>query len=775
MVEIHVSNIPFSSTESDVRTLLETWFEKGSITSCELKRDPLTLQHKGYGFVTFADQEKAEILVCLAREDDHEFVLQNRPLKFEVSNRGSSSKGKDNGKQVEAGRLSIGFYDGFDRCALWESARDVKLEYDLPNRKFSFLLEVERDSRLRNYKLEFLYKHIYDIYSALTTVNEGMGMLLELLNPPLIYKQMDEMDIWHQEDPQLSEMTDLMQLLSFSPSENQGRWFRTIDFTPCCSIGHSLVYLLDFPSWNDEVLADVLKDLSKGLKVPARSIAVTVRAPRTTLVSQMLVPILSSPHHTHSISFKLFFKLNHLVQVGSLQRSHVSDEFYQLLSRTPTDHSLWMQEILYSEKTIYNPIRWFKDALTRFENAAQGFPSSALISLEEGLIWVYRLLITPTKVYCMGPEVEISNRVTREYKNVLDNFLRVSFVDEDWETLPPAAVCLTNSDRTLAGFQVGRSDIHDRILKVLKEGFSLGGKQYEFLAFSSSQLREQSVWMFAPERPVTAASIRAWMGDFLEIRNVAKCAARMGQCFSSSTKTLAVYPHEVEHLDDIVLHVGEDKYCFSDGIGQISQAFASVVAARCGCRKTFGRSPSAFQIRYGGYKGVVAVNPRSQHKLSLRPSMRKFESRHNYLEVIGWTKPLPCYLNRQIIMLLSTLGVQESVFEGMQDAMVSKLDELLENSNAAMEVLQATGTGLSHAVTLEMLKSGYNPRSEPYLLGLLKSFRASQLARVRSKSRILVPKGRCLMGCLDETAQLAYGEVFLQVQLWLPKSLPPPW
>ncbi|CAI7797634.1 unnamed protein product [Closterium sp. NIES-53] len=112
------------------------------------------------------------------------------------------------------------------------------------------------------------------------------------------------------------------------------------------------------------------------------------------------------------------------------------------------------------------------------------------------------------------------------------------------------------------------------------------------------------------------------MGTFTTIRNVAKCAARMGQCFSSRFTSLRAL---VRTLPDITRH----GYCFTDGIGAISpeaaRALADAVAPYLdsplglaeGCAPMGGggggpwlRAPSAFQIRYAGVKGVVAVWPR---------------------------------------------------------------------------------------------------------------------------------------------------------------------
>ena len=80
-----------------------------------------------------------------------------------------------------------------------------------------------------------------------------------------------------------------------------------------------------------------------------------------------------------------------------------------------------------------------------------------------------------------------------------------------------------------------------------------------------------------------------------------------------------------------------------------------------------------------------------------------------------------------------------------------------------LELLQFMTVGHSHKALVSMLSTGYLPNSEPYLSMLLHAFRATQLFELRCKAHIFVPKGACLMGCLDETRTLNYGEVFIQV------------
>ena len=331
----------------------------------------------------------------------------------------------------------------------------------------------------------------------------------------------------------------------------------------------------------------------------------------------------------------------------------------------------------------------------------------------------------------------------------------VSFVDEELDKLYSTDL----SPRASSGNEDRRTGIYKRILSILRNGIVIGDKKFEFLAFSSSQLRENSVWMFASRNGRNADDIREWMGIFDQIRNVAKYAARLGHSFSSSTETLSVDKHEIEIIPDVEVVQDGVKYVFSDGIGKISSEFAKKVALKCSCK---GHTPSAFQIRYGGYKGVVAIDPTSSVKLSLRKSMSKYESENTKLDVLAYTKFQPCFLNRQLITLLSTLGVEDYVFEKKQKEAVEQLDDILIDPLRAQEALDLMSPGENTNVLKEILMCGYRPDSEPFLSLMLQTFRESKLLELQTKTRIFIPDGRAMMGCLDETRTLEYGQVFVQ-------------
>lgn len=73
------------------------------------------------------------------------------------------------------------------------------------------------------------------------------------------------------------------------------------------------------------------------------------------------------------------------------------------------------------------------------------------------------------------------------------------------------------------------------------------------------------------------------------------------------------------------------------------------------------------QIRYKGAKGVLLVNEELEGRsIVLRESMIKYECRHpaamKYSDILNWDKYYSGYLNRQIIILLKSLGISDKTF-----------------------------------------------------------------------------------------------------------------
>ncbi|KAF8729529.1 hypothetical protein HU200_017470 [Digitaria exilis] len=537
-------------------------------------------------------------------------------------------------------------------------------------------------------------------------------------------------------------------ILNYFRDGTDDQWTRTTDFTPSASIGQSPILCLELPQ-----LCNLPNIGDYFFYYKEFNLDFECRNGCPYSCGTGIVPIVKSPDCI-DVPFGILYKINNLVHLGILSGPTLDDDFFCHVSPKfiPIDHiNRALSNMSNLKSTCWNPTDWLSAEYSDICKLRYTLQRSQ-ISPENGLVYVRRAQVTPAKVYFYDPEKNVSNRVARHFSADIDNFLRISFVDEDYEKLRSTDL----SPRSARGNYARRTALYFRVLSVLSNGISIGDKCFEFLAFSSSQLRDNSAWMFASRPGLIANDIRKWMGDFRNIRNVAKYAARLGQSFSSSTETLKVHKSEVEEIPDIT---NGTKYIFSDAVGKISADFAMVVAMECKLKDSV---PSVFQIRYGGYKGVVAIDPRSSWKLSLRKSMSKFQSENITLDVLAYSKYQPCFLNRQLITLLSTLGVGDSVFELKQEEVVRQLNRMVNEPQAAIAEIELMSMGEVTNVVKELLLCGYYPDHEPYLAMLLQTFRASKLLELRTKSRIFIPKGRAMMGCLDETRTLKYGQVFIQ-------------
>ncbi|KAI3467225.1 hypothetical protein Pfo_023888 [Paulownia fortunei] len=720
---IQVSGFPYLIPAEVVKKFLEQYTGQGTVVALEVK--PSKQRPRAYARVQFTNSIFAELIIKKAND---RLNYGTSYLRAWESNIYIVQNSRTYVHEMEHVTLNFGCQTSRERFSvLWKGA-GVSVKFGTGLKKMHFLLchnSVE-------YKLQLSYESIWQIVLYIPRDQTEKLLLIQLFGAPRIYKKLnDSVHSYFKETP-------------------DDQWVRTTDFTPSC-IGQSsglclqLPYGMSLPNFRDNFV--YYKESENPFHLEAG-------VPFSDNLA--LVPIVHPPGGLE-LPYRILFKVCSLVQIGCLPGPMLDVNFFQLVNPQRYDiryieHAL--QKLYSLKECCYDPVTWLIEQYDKYRTFREQ-PKSPAICLDDGLVYVHRVQVTPSKVYFSGPEVNVSNRVLRHYQDYIDNFLRVSFVDEEWHKMYSTDL----SPRVAAGDENRRTKLYERILSTLREGIRIGNKKFDFLAFSSSQLRDNSLWMFAPTNNLNADDIRRWMGDFRSIRNVAKYAARLGQSFGSSTETLSVGVHEIERIPDIEAVSDGTNYVFSDGIGKISVDFARRVAIKCGVKSSI---PSAFQIRYGGYKGVVAVDPSSSVKLSLRPSMLKYQSENTKLDVLAWSKYQPCFLNRQIITLLSTLGVRDHVFEKKQQEAVAQLDDILVDPLTAVEALDLMPPGENTDILKEMFKCGYKPNGEPFLSMMLQTFCSSKLLDLRVKARIFVPQARQMMGCLDETGTLEYGQVFVQ-------------
>ncbi|KAL9672087.1 hypothetical protein QQ045_028335 [Rhodiola kirilowii] len=734
-----VSNISQTATAGDLLSFLESKIGPNTVLAVEILTERKNWKSRGHGRVQFQTLEAKLTARCLSEIGD----LLFRSLNLSVSETYDDivARPVEEKHRLDDGVLHLGFMAKEDvMCGLecWEGVR----AWVMPERKrIEFWVVVEAEC----YKVEIPFQHVME--AVMCSLGDGArlqnGILLKINFAPKLYQRFGAPNIASKSASNRYFVTK---------EDSQVNWVRTTDFSAIKSVGQStsFCWLLKEGSVDSGIFSCLpcFKKQSECLNLEDWT---------DFRPSSEMVPLVSCGSE-YKLPYEVLFQLNSLVHAKKTSHAAAVDlDLIETLNGLGMNEALRILHKMHKLKSIcYDPLGFIKVQSQVMIIDVKNSRSSDRKLEQNNLMSCHRALITPTKIYCMGPERVTSNYVVKHYNRYAADFLRISFVEEDWSKLPPTAISARVEQGAFC--EPFRTRIHKRILSVLKDGVIIGDKRFHFLAFSASQLRSNSIWMFASNDEVTAEDIREWMGCFNSIRSVSKCAARMGQLFSSSLQTVVVPAQDVEIIPDVETITDGVKYCFSDGIGKISASFARQVAQKCGLHDT----PSAFQIRYGGYKGVIAVDRNSFRKLSLRSSMLKFESKSRMLNVTRWSESMPCYLNREIVSLLSTLGVDDAVFEELQEQHLESVNRMLIDKNAALTML-AHMSGVSMLV--QMLSQGYEPNVEPYLTMMIQSHRENHLSELRGRCRIFVPKGRILVGCLDETGVLNYGQVYVRISM----------
>jgi hypothetical protein len=134
------------------------------------------------------------------------------------------------------------------------------------------------------------------------------------------------------------------------------------------------------------------------------------------------------------------------------------------------------------------------------------------------------------------------------------------------------------------------------------------------------------------------------------------------------------------------------------------------------------------------------------------------------LEVIRTSTYIHGYLNRQVITLLSALGVRDEVFLKLMNNMLHDIDKILRKPEDAVRVLLSNTDEAGTAPTMaSIIQAGFLERQDPYIKNLLNLFRVNILKDLKKKAKILVPQGAFLLGVMDETNTLEEGEIFVQI------------
>ncbi|PHH63551.1 hypothetical protein CDD81_5738 [Ophiocordyceps australis] len=433
-----------------------------------------------------------------------------------------------------------------------------------------------------------------------------------------------------------------------------------------------------------------------------------------------------------SLDFGVRYQLEVCISRGIFNECTITRDFLLKLAQlNPLDAMRRLEYLVDQHETLYDPMDVFTNS-----DAKSYMPN---VKSPHYCTLMRKAIITPTTIRFSSPIIETSNRVVRRYKQFGDRFLRVQFLEES----ESGRICLNNNRN---------EEIWRRMLRTLFHGIRIGDRVYEFLGFGSSQLRQCGAYFFCPDEHLSCEDMRRWMGEFSHIKVVAKYAARLGQCFSTTRQIRSIFQPKTQRIPDIE----RNGYCFTDGVGMISQFVARLIIEEVSLDVL--EEPTAFQFRMGGCKGVLAVWPQAKGlDVLVRASQEKFKAETNGLEIIRCAKYSTATLNRQTITILENLGVPISVFKGLLERQIREYQSAMTSNQVAIELLtKYVDENQSTLALAELLKAGFksNDIQEPFVLNLLNLWRSWSLKLLKEKARIQVEKSAFVLGCVDETGTL---------------------
>ncbi|KAL0284981.1 UNVERIFIED_CONTAM: RNA-dependent RNA polymerase 1 [Sesamum angustifolium] len=428
---IQVYGFPYLIAADVVKKFLEQHTGQGTIVALEMK--PSKKGPRAYARVQFTHSRYAEMIQYLAST---RMYYGTSYLRVWESDNDIVHNPRTYMHEMEQVTLNFGCQTSREKFSVLWKAASVSVKFGTGLKKMHFLLchnSVE-------YKLQLSYENIWQIVLYHPRGQTAKLLLIQLFGAPRIYKKVN------------------CSVYSYFSETQDDQWIRTTDFTPSC-IGQSSGLCLELPY---------------GMRLPN--------------FEDHFVYYSKSENPFH------LEKVCSLVQTGCLPGPKLDARFFQLVNpqRINTkyvEHAL--EKLYYLKECCYDPATWLMEQYQKYQTAKEQ-PKSPAISLDDGLVYVHRVQVTPTKVYFSGPEVNVSNRVLRHFSDYIDNFLRVSFVDEEWDKMYSTDL----SPRVASADENGKTKLYERILKTLREGIRIGNKNFEFLAFSSSQLRDNSLWMF---------------------------------------------------------------------------------------------------------------------------------------------------------------------------------------------------------------------------------------------------------------------------------------
>ncbi|KAI9780131.1 MAG: hypothetical protein M1839_006968 [Geoglossum umbratile] len=782
-MEVFVRNTPDQASETQLEKFFRPFLAKCSIYSFHFRK----LRGRGCATITIADEAQGQAFLnlhgkvsgsqnarsqlvymsrnihCSASYNSPEPILV-KSLQKEEADKLKKSKTKKP-PLGRAGQVERRFEFASLSCGLWSyrGSAVVFVEYFRDARKGTVMFGTKSMTLLLN--LHGVMMCRVDIpYSSVDSFTTGSQLsptiTLSLMEAPRMYEAVNT-------DSLISSFNSL------SITKNRPRTFKRKRVASIGSAHANIVnncYVYRFTLTEPKCFGHVCDLLNKDRKMPSTiswaTSTILPAAPFSDGVSRMNSALGSDYQF---LPFGLRFQVQKLAQNAYLPPNKAISllpELAQMIRRSGETITVRAVRRLFNQIPFAGPsteasqlgLGALTDLLRDNEGACRR-ESSYKPNLAEKyghIALVHTARVTPAGIYLYGPEAETKNRVLRKYSDFTDYFLRVSFIDEDGESI--------RFDRHASLEEV----FHVRFKRILGGTITIAGRPFEFLGFSHSSLRTQTCWFMAPFSyngdPLYARGVIADLGDFSKIRSPAKCAARIGQAFSETFSTVHIPADAIQKIPD----VKRLNRVFSDGVGTISPAVLQRIWNEYALSREL--KPTLFQIRFQGAKGMISLDNRLEGDvLNLRDSMIKFVGSTTLdIEVCGAAfRPLPLYLNRQTIKILEDLGVEDDVFLKLQADAIEKLRHTTLSPINAASFLERNAVG--KAAQLPWLIKKLNDlrllfQEDPFLRSTVELAVLFQLRELKHRSRILVDEGSTLYGIMDETNFLREGEIYCVIE-----------
>lgn len=615
---------------------------------------------------------------------------------------------------------------------------------------FPILLASANGSRTRQYRFPVSFDDNFKIWKLYDAAKQSTSYIIHVHNPPWYSRRLETLlsashtkdaRLWH-EDDLWTRQTDIVE---------HKETFGIINKTPVAikknlnriNIARWTTFKLELDVANQDpsrikMVESALQDFNVHIDDDTTGFKIIEAQGRDVAPYWTDIEYAGDPNNFMEVGCILPSELRYQLEVcisnGWLSEYAVDKAFLRRLNELPEVKAKQMLTHVdsYAEE-IRDPMTIFSDIRFQKPVRARQLPKNCVL--------VYHATVTATGLKVHTPTVDVSNRVIRKYSQFADRFLRVKFEDDEYR----------GQCRIFSTSNKKMQLVIDRVGRALSSGIVIAGVHYEFLAYGNSQLREHGAYFFASNSQLSASMIRAEMGAFDNEKIVAKRAARMGQCFSTTHPILCKIPTITK--DNLIPDITFNGYTFTDGVGKISPLVAAMVQSSLGVQ---GQMPSCYQFRLGGCKGILVVDPSlSGQTVQIRPSQFKFESKSQELEVIRYSQFWQPFLNRQLIIVLSYLGVHNETFLQMQKAAIGALSKAMKDDGAALTALRTHVDPNQMTLSMcDLITSGFRRVSEPFVMSLLHLWRAWSLKALKDKAKIPVKDGAFVLGSVDETNTL---------------------